>query len=294
MIIQKVWHFVNKIAGLKPLLTLDKSIIVTTGTIILYKEQEKGDGMPYVERITRAGRTIEIDRFYTSRYKKKGIKRGDRVKATKESQLKVNARKAERILRLLLAENFKDGDFHINFGYIRKRGQPERTKEQMRKDINVFLRELRKIYKANGKELKYIHVMELGERGARHHHLVINHIDTRLIQSAWKKAYPENSKVHISPLDTNGDYSRLAAYLIKYTNKTAGTDAALQGKRWNCSKNLSRPEPEYRIIKDRNQFSTEPKPKKGYYIDKDSIEIGVHSPEFCGYGYLHYRMIKLE
>ena len=29
--------------------------------------------MPYVERVTKAGNTIEIERYFTSRYKKKGI-----------------------------------------------------------------------------------------------------------------------------------------------------------------------------------------------------------------------------
>lgn len=252
--------------------------------------------MPYVERVTKAGKTVEVERFYTSRYKKQGIKRGDKVKPTNEAQKKVNTRKAERILRLILAENYQDGDLHIDFGYIRQKGEAYRTKEEMRKDANVFLRELRKIYKTAGTELKYVHVMEIGDKGSRHHHLVINQpgIDTRLIQAAWKKAYQENSKIHFHPLDTNGDYSRLAAYLIKYTDKTVGTENALQGKRWNCSKNLRRPEPEYRIIKDRNQYYTEPKPLKGYYIDKSSIEVGTHSPEYYGYGYLRYRMVQLE
>ena len=252
--------------------------------------------MPYVERVTKAGKTVEVERFYTSRYKRPGIKRGDKVKPTKEAQKKVNTRKAERTLRLILAENYQDGDLHIDFGYIRKKGEPCRSREEMRKDANVFLRELRKVYKAAGQELKYVHVMEVGEKGSRHHHLVINQpgIDTRKIQEAWKKAYKENSKIHFHPLDTNGDYSRLAAYLIKYTDKTVGTEEALQGKRWNCSKNLRRPEPEYRIIKDRNQYYTEPKPLKGYYIDKDSVEVGVHSPEYYGYGYLRYRMVRLE
>lgn len=250
--------------------------------------------MPYVERVTRAGKTIEVDRYYTSRYHKKGIKRGDKVKPTEEAQKKVNTRRAVRGLRLILAENYRDGDLHIDFGYIRKKGQPYRSREEMRKDIDAFLRELRKIYKKQGMELKYVHVMEVGDKGARHHHLVINYIDTRLIQAAWKKAYPENSKIHFHPLDTNGDYSRLAEYLIKYTDKTAGTEEALQGKRWNCSRNLRRPEPEYRIIKDRNQYSTEPKAMKGYYIDKDSVKVGVHSEDFCGYGYLSYRMVRLE
>lgn len=39
--------------------------------------------MPYVERVTKAGNTIEIERYFTSRYKKKGISRGDKVKPTK-------------------------------------------------------------------------------------------------------------------------------------------------------------------------------------------------------------------
>lgn len=252
--------------------------------------------MPYIERVTKAGKTIEVERYYSSRYRKKGIARGDKVKPTKEAQKKVNTRKAERTLRLLLNENYKDGDLHIDFGYIRKKGEAARTKEEMRKDANIFLRELRKEYKKAGTELKYIHVMEVGEKGARHHHLVINQpgIDTRIIQTAWKKAYPENSKIHFHPLDTNGDYSRLAAYLIKYTDKTVGTEEALQGKRWNCSKNLRRPEPEYRVITDRNQFTAEPKPLKGYYIDKDSIQVGIHSPEYYGYGFLRYRMVRLE
>ena len=250
--------------------------------------------MPYVERITRAGRTIEVDRYYSERFHKKGIKRGDKVKPTKEAQKQVNRRKAERTLRLLLAENFQDGDLHLVLSYIRKHGMPHRTKEEMRKDIDVFLRQLRKVYKAAGLELKYIHVMEMGDKGARHHHLVINYIDLRLIQSCWKKAYPENSKIHVHPLDTNGDYSKLASYLMKYTDKTVGTEKALQGKRWNSSKNLKRPEPEYRIIRDRNQYYTEPKAIKGYYVDKDSVRVGIHSSEFCGYGFLSYRMIRLS
>lgn len=253
--------------------------------------------MPYIERITRAGRTIEVDRYYSSRYKAKGIERGDRVGPTEESQKKVNQRRAERNLRILLNANFEDGDLHMDFGYIRSRGGPDRTREEMKRDSEVFLRELRKIYKKAGYPLKYVHVMEIGSKGARHHHMVINQpgIDTRLIQRVWKKAYPENSKIHFAPLDTKGDYAKLAAYLVKYTGEHLGDDeGALMSRRWNCSRNLVRPVPEYRIIRDRNQFATDPRPYKGYAIDKDSVEVGIHSEEFFGYGYLHYRMIRLE
>lgn len=106
--------------------------------------------MPYVERVTRAGKTIEVERYFTSRYKKPGIKRGDKVKPTKEEQKKVNTRAAERKLRLLLNANFGYGDYHLELDYIRKKGQPDRSREQMRKDMDIFLRELRKECKKAG------------------------------------------------------------------------------------------------------------------------------------------------
>lgn len=152
--------------------------------------------MPYVERVTRAGKTIEVERYFTSRYKKPGIKRGDKVKPTKEEQKKVNTRAAERKLRLLLNANFGYGDYHLELDYIRKKGQPDRSREQMRKDMDIFLRELRKECKKAGIELKYVHVMEIGKRGARHHHLVINKIDTEILQRCWYKAYEGHNEIH--------------------------------------------------------------------------------------------------
>ena len=240
--------------------------------------------MPYVERVTKAGNTIEIERYFTSRYKKKGISRGDKVKPTKEEQEKVNTRQAERKLRILINANYGYGDYHLVLDYIRRKGEPDRTPEQMRQDIDVFLRECRKEYRKAGLEFKYIHVMEIGKKGARHHHLVVNKIDTEILQRCWYKAYEGHNRVKVFPLDDSGNYAELASYLIKYTGThKKGTDGALQGKRWNCSKNLVRPEPEYHIISDREYFKKEPKAIKGYYVDKNSVSMGVHSPEYYGY-----------
>ena len=75
--------------------------------------------MPYIERTTRAGKTIEVERYFTSRYKKQGIKRGDKVKPTKEEQKKVNTRQAERKLRILMNANYGYGDYHVVLDYIR-------------------------------------------------------------------------------------------------------------------------------------------------------------------------------
>lgn len=251
--------------------------------------------MPYVERIVKAGKTIEIERYFTSRYHKQGIARGDKVKPTGEQQEKINTRQAERKLRILINANYGYGDYHLELDYIREKGKPDRTREQMRKDIEVFLREARKEYRKQGIELKYIHVMEIGKKGARHHHLVINQIDTKILQECWYKAYEGHNRVKVFPLDDSGQYAELASYLIKYTGThKKDEDGALQGKRWNCSKNLCRPEPEYRIINDRQYFKAEARPIKGYYVDQNSISSGVHSPEYYGYGYFRYTLVRLD
>ena len=166
--------------------------------------------MPYVERVTKAGNTIEIERYFTSRYKKKGISRGDKVKPTKEEQEKVNTRQAERKLRILINANYGYGDYHLVLDYIRRKGEPDRTPEQMRQDIDVFLRECRKEYRKAGLEFKYIHVMEIGKKGARHHHLVVNKIDTEILQRCWYKAYEGHNRVKVFPLDDSGNYAELA------------------------------------------------------------------------------------
>lgn len=253
--------------------------------------------MPYVKRTTRAGRTVEVEYYYTSRYNRKGQHRADKIKPTDGAQKKINKRQAERKLRLLINENFSYGDYHVVLDYIRKPDTPDRSKEEMKQDIAVFLREARKLYRKNGKELKYIHVMEIGKKGARHHHLVINKLDTELLQQAWYKAYSGHNRIKVFPLDDSGNYADLAAYLIKYTDEhRTEEDGALMGKRYNCSKNLVRPEPEYEIVTSRSYYkvSQNPQAPKGYYIIPDSIEQGITSPEYYGYGWYRYTMIKLE
>ena len=249
--------------------------------------------MPYVKRTTKAGKTIEIEYFYTARYNKKGASRKNKVKATKEAQKKVNTKQAERKLRLLINANFTYGDYHLVLDYVR--GKNERTKEEMKRDIQIFLRECRKLYRKVGKEFKYIHVMEIGKKGARHHHLVVNKIDTKILQQAWYKAYEVHNRIKIFPLDDSGQYGELAAYFIKYTDKhISDKETRFQGKRWASSKNLVHPEPVYKIVSQRSWYRCEAKAIKGYYVEQDSIEIGITSPEYYGYGYFRYRMVQLE
>lgn len=247
--------------------------------------------MPYIESITRAGRTIEVERYYSNRYGSKGQRRADKVKPTPEDMVAINNRHAEKKLRRLINENFGAGDYHLVLSYQRNKGDPHRTPEEMRDDAARFMRALRREYKKLGKELKYIHVPEVGTKGARHHHLIVNQIPPDIIQRCWP-----HGRININPLDQSGQYKDLASYLVKYSSKAIRDPAErISGKRWNASKNLRHPISKKRIISSRAFFRTEPRipPRlRGKaYIDADSVAVGIHSAEYYGYGFMRYTII---
>ena len=157
--------------------------------------------MPYIIEVVQAGRTVEVMKYYSSRYGKKGIKRGERKALTKEEQIKVNKRAAEKKLRRLINENFQEGDTHLVLDYRKERRPAERV--QMREDADDFLREMRKLYKRHGIPFKYIHVMEIGKKGALHHHLVIN-TPEEISQQAIVRCWKGRGRTHHNPLDDTG------------------------------------------------------------------------------------------
>lgn len=247
----------------------------------------------YVESVVVAGATIEIERYYTARYGRSGQKRKPRGKPTTEQQKAVNDRKAEVKLRRLINANFGPGDYHLVLSYRKEPGQPERDPVNMREDIRKFLRSMRKDAKASGKEFKYIHVPEIGERGARHHHLVIEKIDTEIIQKNWKLGF-----FYVVPLDYSRNYRKLAAYLIKYSNRVIGTEYELSGKRWNASRNLIHPAPKITVITKREYFKSVPviprRYRGKYEIDKSTVEVGNIADEYGGYQYLRYTLMRRD
>ena len=102
-------------------------------------------------------------------------------------------------------------------------------------------------------ELKWVEATEYKNR-AIHHHLVINHIDMRIVNKLWKfgRARP-------TYLDDTGDYSKLAEYFVKETSKTFRSKSVPFGKRWRRSRNLIIPVPEKTIVKA-DSWRGDPKP----------------------------------
>lgn len=238
----------------------------------------------YFKTTIKAGKTIEV---YKSFVKRTGVvERGDRKKLTPEEMDRINQLNAERKLRLKINANFKKGDPFITLTY-RKELRP--TIEKAKQDIKKFIKGLRKHYKKQGGELKYIIVTEY-ENKAIHHHIIINDIENiaKVVCELWIYGRPD-----FKYLDGTGQYKDLAAYLIKETSKTYKKNKA-EGKgnkqRYSCSRNLVMPKAKTTEVKA-NKWTADPKAIKGYYVDQDTIINGVDP--FTGREYQRYTLVEI-
>lgn len=242
--------------------------------------------MPYVKQTVYAGKTIEVHKYYSSRYgRQTSPNRRPHTEPTPDDVAEVNRQHAISKLRGLLNANFEFGDIHSVFTY-RREERPEDA-EEAKKRYRKLMRDLKKAYAAHEIELKYIAVTEY-ENTAIHHHIVLKNIDIAVLRSCW--AY---GKVLISVLDDTGQYGKLAEYLIKETDKTSKKKGGLYKKRWNASQNLTKPVIKREIVSAKS-WKQEPKPVKGYRLWKDAgtqfnrIDIYTGSPR------QDYIMVRLE
>lgn len=233
--------------------------------------------MPYIIKEYRAGHTIEIYKTYSARYGKH-LPRSPNSNPTPEAVKRNNERLAEMKLRLLLNANFKKGDLHLTLTY-KEPQEPQQAKTQLEK----FLRVMRRTYKAQDMELKYIAVTEyLNVR--IHHHVIVNSIDFRIIQEIWQCGLVRPVCLY------DDDFAKLAAYLIKETKKTFREPDAPSRKRWNQSRNLIQPKPIIKVV-SASKWRNEPKARKGYNLLTDSI---VNDVSIFGIPYQHYRMVAID
>lgn len=237
--------------------------------------------MPYIEKVTKAGRTVLYERCYSTHIHPPGARREKKSEKTKESQLRINQRKAAVEMTILMNANFHPGDYHVTLTY-KSEERPADVKGAKR-DRSDFLDRLRRHMKEENKLFKYVMVTEVGKRGALHHHLVMNQVPTEWIRRAWKKG-----RIDIRPLDDTGQYSRLAEYFAKY--KIQFQRMGGEGRAWTRSKNLSRPETKTKIVRNRGYFREEPRAKKGYWLDKETVHAGVS--ELTGWNFIRYILVE--
>lgn len=234
----------------------------------------------YIQKKTYAGRTVRVQKHYSARIGVKGIARNPNAQKSSEQMKKQNQRNALNNLTDLLCENFCKDDMHIVLTYRREYAP---TPEESKKQLDKFLRKARKVYREQGKELKYIAVTEYQNKRI-HHHLIVNAIDARLLQNVW-----EYGRLRPTYLDGTGDYAQLAAYLIKETAKTYEMEDAPQRKRYTCSRNLKRPQVEIKKQSPKRWMPT-PRVPKGYMLIPDSLYNGF---DRFGFPVQEYRLLKL-
>lgn len=235
----------------------------------------------------KAGITIEVIKCIP-RGSRKGVHPEPVTKKTPEEIQEANMRQAARKLARKINANFRPGDWHIVLTY-RKENRPDQAGAQ--KTIRKFLDKLRKAYKDLGFELKYVQATEYKNK-AIHHHLILNNINsgqittTDLVRKMWKG----QGNPKFNPMYDNGEYSRLAEYFVKETERTFREEESPVRQRYTCSRNLITPKPEIRMRKAKS-WKAEPAPRPGYYIDMDSLYNGTDK---LGYPYQRYVMIRLN
>lgn len=236
----------------------------------------------YIKRTVRAGKVIEIEKYYAPTYGRHGRRRAPRTAPTPEDVARVNEKNAINRLRWILDANFRGGDLHAVLTY-RRADRPDETEARAR--LQKALRILRKTAKGSGTILRYVHATEYRRR-AIHHHMIVSGVTLDQLQDAWPWG-----RVHATPLDASGEYGTLAAYIVKETRTTFRDGAAPFAKRWCASRNLVQPEIKTEVV-HAESWRKLPRAPKGYILVPDSVEVGVH--EVTGQPWQRYWMRKIE
>ena len=241
--------------------------------------------MPYIHEVIRAGRTEEHRKYYTWYAHPKGMKREKKSIRSEERIRQSNQRQAERKLRGLMNENFKDGDFLLTLDF---HNHKPRDSAEMQKLVSEFIKKLRYRLKKQDINPKYIYTMEVGPRGSRHVHMLIERVKLGEISDNWSYG-----GVHCTPLYSQGQYSQIASYFMKYALKTEQTEEKLVGKRWYGSRNLQKPKITKKIVLS-TTFRKDPPEKKGWYLDKNSEVRGVTGQGYQYYSYTYIKAVEDE
>lgn len=189
---------------------------------------------------TRSARHVCGDRMEVDVYPvfQPAGKRRRKCRPTSEIQQRLNQRNAAKKLTRLVRLNFGQDDLALHLTY--RPGQEPETAETARRDLQNYIRRLKKLYRKQGRELKYICATEHGKKTGRvHHHLIVTGgIDRNTLEECWGKGFANSKRLQIE----EDGLAALSHYMVK--------DGASY-KRWSGSRNLIKPEP---IVKD-NEYN---------------------------------------
>ncbi|MBQ8616018.1 MAG: hypothetical protein IJ418_00765 [Clostridia bacterium] len=201
----------------------------------------------------KAGRHLYLDSYpiWDTRTERNAqeIARSIRQRS-KETMDKLNARRAQRKLEVLINANFGPGDLLVTCTYRMGEG-PDNAKQAARDATNMIAR-LKRIYARTGKELRYIYVTEVqrSRKGDRyHHHMILSAGPSReQVEECWtaRRSRKETGRGLCNTRRAQSQPEGLTGW-AKYITKSAsgygkGQETATKRK-WCASKNLIMPQP---------------------------------------------------
>ena len=220
-----------------------------------------------------------IDRTVKASFPHGGCRR-PKSKPTSDAVRKNNDRIATKQLTRLINANFMPGDLHTTLTYAEVV-----SVEEAKHQLDLWLRRMRREFRKEGKEFRYIAVTEYKHHRI-HHHIVMSYIDLHIITTQWT-----NGRVRCTALDRSRSYRALAEYLIKETQKTFRQPDNAVKRRWKASRNLTRPVVKREWVSVRELFR-DPKALKGYQLDEDSVRR--YQNPITGLEHLEYQMIATD
>lgn len=259
--------------------------------------------MGYILATTRAGKTKEVEKYYDYRNNRgTGEKRQKGKELSPEAKALLNDKQAVKKLRRLMNANFDNDSWYLTMDCIKEKDQGYATPEEMKDMLTRFQRKCRQFWKKHQSELRYVSVMAIGSRSARHFHLVLSACKgvqykemREALQKIWDEVYMTGNKrrsyIHLENL-YGENYGDLAAYFVKQSNTTREAYGDKIGKRWNSSRNLIKPFTVRRQITNRRAFLLEIRAPKGWHLDPKYTEQGVGSEEYGGYEFVRYILIQ--
>lgn len=251
--------------------------------------------MAYWADIYRFPNSIEYEYKFAGNYGAKGEKRAKKQKATPERIKKQNQINKVNYYRRLIKANFFPNDCWVCLKYPKG---TRKSVEDVKKDIAKFNRRMRADFDKRFEDYKWIRRIEIGKHGGIHVHMIINRICG--IDLLISKNWPGN-RYHVSPLYEQGDFRQLASYICKPVPEELeqlsfiDMDEIKQTASISTSKNLVRPKPERKAYVRRTMkqiIQNGPKAHDGFYIDKESIRIGIN--QCTGYSYVHYTEVRIK
>ncbi|MDL2214482.1 hypothetical protein LJB76_02850 [Clostridia bacterium OttesenSCG-928-O13] len=242
----------------------------------------------YHRKVWHAGVSVAVHNSHSPRMGRALVK-ADACRRSRAAVEAYNHKLAERRLALLLNENFLPGDGHVVLGYWK---DFRVTAQEGAAIWREFMKNLRGAAKAAGVPLKYVHALAVGERGALHHHMILNREALGLVKGLWA-----HGGVNLAFLYDKRNYQKLAKYFCGQEKGWSDEEGknlpaiVIHGNKYSSSRNLVRPEPEPSVVEG-EAWEKYPAPEEGYVIDPDSLDAGKNP--VSGKPYQFYIMLPVE